>query len=88
MKRQKYGGRQKGTTNKVTKDVRQKIKEVVDSELENIQDTLSKLSPKERTDLLTRLLPFILPKQNEHVIETNEAFNPIQIIITDDHNND
>jgi hypothetical protein len=86
--RVKTGGRKKGSVNKTTKDLREKITEVVGSELENILTTLEKLTEKERTDLLAKLLPFVLPKMNEHIIENNEVFQPIQIIISDDHYND
>ena len=84
--RYKTGGRQKGTCNKTTKDLREKIKEVVDMELQNIEAILGKLTEKERTDLLAKLLPFVLPKMNEHFVESKEPFNPIQIIITDENN--
>ena len=84
--RVKTGGRQKGSVNRTTKDLREKIQELVDSELQNIETILGKLTEKERTDLLAKLLPFVLPKMNEHFVESKEAFQPIQIIITDDHN--
>jgi hypothetical protein len=86
--RAKTGGRQKGSVNKTTKELRERIKDIVDSELENIEAILGKLTEKERTDLLAKLLPFVLPKMNEHIIENNEVFQPIQIIISDDHYND
>ena len=84
--RAKTGGRRKGSVNKTTKELRERIKEIVDSELENIETILGKLTEKERTDLLAKLLPFVLPKMNEHIIENNEVFQPIQIIITDENN--
>jgi hypothetical protein len=84
--RAKTGGRKKGSVNRTTKDLREKIKEIVDSELQNIETILGKLTEKERTDLLAKLLPFVLPKMNEHFVESKEHFTPIQIIITDDHN--
>jgi DNA repair exonuclease SbcCD ATPase subunit len=86
--RAKTGGRQRGSVNKTTKELRERIKEVVDMELQNIEAILEKLTEKERTDLLTKLLPFVLPKMNEHFVESKEPFNPIQIIISDDHYND
>ena len=83
--RVKTGGRQKGSVNKTTKELRQRIQDIVNSELENIDSIIGKLTEKERTDLLAKLLPFVLPKMNEHIIENTEVFNPIQIIITDEN---
>ena len=83
--RVKTGGRQKGSVNRTTKELRERIQDVVNSELENIDFIIGKLTEKERTDLLAKLLPFVLPKMNEHIIENTEVFKPIQIIITIDN---
>lgn len=60
-------GRPKGASNRTTKEMRQIIKEYISNELENVDSLLEKLSPKERLDILTKLLPFVLPKQQEIV---------------------
>jgi len=44
----KHGGRQKGTPNKLTKELRSVLKEVIYNELENIEERLDQLEPKHR----------------------------------------
>ena len=59
----KYGGRQKGTPNRLTREVRDILKDVVYQELSLVQENLSKLEPKDRIDLLIKLIPFVCPKR-------------------------
>ena len=58
----KYGGREKGTPNRLTKELRTILKNVLYNELENIEELLETLEPKERIELVIKLIPFILPK--------------------------
>lgn len=58
----KLGGREVGTTNKLTKEVRAVLKEVVNNELCNLPESLNKLDTKERLEIMIRLLPYVLPK--------------------------
>jgi len=60
----KTGGRVAGTPNKVTSELRKTLKAIVASELESLPGTLVELSPRERLDLLIKLLPFCMPKVN------------------------
>ena len=53
----KYGGRQKGTPNKLTKELRSVLKDILYQELEQIQEHLETLNPKERVELLIKLMP-------------------------------
>jgi hypothetical protein len=64
-KRTKYGGRQKGTPNKLTFDLRASISEILDKELISLPKRLEWLSDKERLDVLIRLLPYVIPKMSE-----------------------
>ena len=43
----KYGGRKKGTPNKLTKELREVLKNVLYNEIENIEESLESLEPKE-----------------------------------------
>jgi hypothetical protein len=72
---EKTGGRVKGTPNKVTKDVRQLLNDIVQSNIANIEDDLKKLTSKERLQIITGLLPYVVPKlQNiEAMIETKSG---------------
>ena len=53
----KYGGRQKGTPNRITKELRTLLKDILYQELEQEQETLELLEPKERIELLIKLMP-------------------------------
>lgn len=71
----KYGGRSKGTPNKLTKELRSVLKGVVYNELETIQDKFEGLEPKERLELLIKLLPFVLPKVESASHTINEPLD-------------
>ena len=58
----KTGGRQKGTSNKVTQDVRALLKEVVSKELSEVDKLLKDVEPRDRLEFIIRLLPYTLPK--------------------------
>ena len=71
----KYGGRQKGTPNRMTKELRSVLKDVLYQELEQIQTHLDTLKPKERVELLIKLVPFVLPKVTSISHTTNEPLD-------------
>ena len=71
----KYGGRQKGTPNKLTKELRSVLKDILYQELEQIQEHLDALNPKERVELLIKLMPYILPKVTTISHTTNEPLD-------------
>ena len=71
----KYGGRQKGTPNRMTKELRSVLKDVLYQELEQIQTHLDILKPKERVELLIKLMPFVLPKVTSISHTTNEPLD-------------
>jgi hypothetical protein len=76
-KRQKTGGRQKGTPNKITSDLRQVLQIIITSEIQNLASDLSQLSTKEKIDAIIKLLPFVLPKMDsiEITYQENELMN-------------
>jgi hypothetical protein len=61
----KTGGRVAGTPNRVTSELRKTLKAIVAGELESLPGTLAELQPRERLDLLIKLLPFCMPKVNQ-----------------------
>ena len=71
----KYGGRQKGTPNKLTKELRTVLKDILYQELEQIQERLDTLKPKERIELLIKLFPYALPKVTSVSHTTNEPLD-------------
>ena len=58
----KFGGRQKGTPNRLTKELRAVLKDLIHEELETLQERMDHLDPKERLEVLVKLLPYVLPK--------------------------
>jgi hypothetical protein len=72
-KRIKTGGRNAGTENHTTKELRKVLKEFIDNELLNIKDLLYELPTKDRLDFIIKLLPYVLAKLATEVI-TNDGF--------------
>ena len=68
----KYGGRKKGTPNKMTKELRSVLKEVLYSELENIEERFDQLEPKQRIELMIKLMPYVFPKLESITHTANE----------------
>jgi len=60
----KYGGRQKGTPNRMTKELRSVLKDILYQELNDIEKRFEELEPKTRIELLIKMMPFVLPKTN------------------------
>lgn len=71
----KYGGRQKGTPNRITKELRTLLKDILYQELEQVQERLELLEPKERIELLIKLMPYALPKVTSVPHTTNEPLD-------------
>lgn len=79
VKRKKYGGRKKGTPNKDTKELRERVSDLIDNNFDRIQADLDQLEPKERLDFLVKLLEYGLPKlqrvENEMFFEQSIPVN-------------
>jgi hypothetical protein len=68
-KRQKAGGRAKGTQNKVTREIKDFYKELIEKNLYQIETDLMELSPKDRLEIILKLSEFIVPKlQRSHQV--------------------
>ena len=65
----KYGGRQKGTPNRITKELRSLLKDVMYDEIVALQERLDALNPKERIE---ELMPYVIPKVTSVSHTTNE----------------
>ena len=66
-------GRPKGTPNKTTAELKELIKTFVENEIEEAENLLIELTPKERLDILCKLLPYVLPKQTELISDSDRA---------------
>ena len=71
----KYGGRTKGTPNRLTKELRTVLKDVVYRELESIELRLDELDPKERIELTIKLMPYVFPKLQSISHNANEPLD-------------
>ena len=58
----KFGGRTKGTPNRLTKEVRSILKEVLYDEISQLNKHFEELEPKVRIELLIKLMPYVCPK--------------------------
>jgi hypothetical protein len=59
---QKTGGRLAGTPNKITNDLRMKINTIVEKNIDEIESDLAALDPKDRLQIIEKLLAYCLPK--------------------------
>jgi len=59
----KTGGRQKGTSNKLSGTVKEMITQFVTNEIQHLPALLNQLESKEKAEYIIKLLPYILPKK-------------------------
>lgn len=63
-KRTKHGGRKKGTPNKVTKDLRGWLVDVLNDHRDTIQtDLMAIVEPEKRLMIFEKLMQYVIPKQ-------------------------
>ena len=67
--RTKTGGRKKGTPNRTTKELKSVIHKVVEEHLETIESDLQALEPKDRLNVILKLVDYVLPKPKEQKID-------------------
>lgn len=76
----KTGGREKGTSNKLSIAIRETLVEVL-SEYNNdtLRSDLNDLTPSERIKAITNLYRLTLPPMNPELPESNQEITPIVI---------
>ena len=84
----KTGGRAKGTLNRTTTETKELLQNIVSKELDNIVVLLEKLEPKERIDAIIKLLPYIVPKQQEIAIDNKATVSGITVTIVNPNEDD
>jgi hypothetical protein len=77
--REKTGGRQKGVLNKNTAELKVFLKEIIEKELDKFDEMMEGLPPKERMEVVIKILPYVLPKQSEVSVTENDP--PKKILI-------
>ena len=65
----KTGGREKGTPNKLTFQIRQILSNALAEEIENLPEILAQLEPVQKIDAICKLSKFVLPSINPVDIE-------------------
>lgn len=62
----------------LTTDLRKTLKAMIQKEFEALPETLKELEPKERLNILCKLMPFVLPKVESVDSESGEPgyWNP------------
>lgn len=75
--RRKTGGRSKGTQNRTTTETKELLQKIVNKEIDSLSLLLEQLEPNDRINALSKLLPYIVPKQNE--ITANVSANVMAI---------
>ena len=77
-------GRPKGSLNRTTQRTKKAIEKIVSNELKNIDELLGQLEPKERLDVLIKLLPYIVPKNRHIEVDVdvqNHQFQPVTLTV-------
>lgn len=73
------GGRPRGSENKVTKELRERVNDLIELNWETIQIDFEQLEPAERINLIIKFLEFSIPKLQRTNVTTEK---PEQIKIT------
>ena len=71
----KFGGRTKGTPNRLTKELRTLLKDILYDELDKTQEYLEQIEPKERLEIIIKLMPYVFPKVQNTSHTTNEPLD-------------
>lgn len=59
----------------ITKDLRQTLKSILQQEVENLPSRLDELEPKDRLNVLCKLIPFVFPRVNSVSHTANEPMD-------------
>ena len=72
-------GRPKGAINKNSAETKELLRQIITNQLEDVELLLNELPPRDRVDAIIKLLPYIMPKQNEIVLEDKNVFTPLTV---------
>jgi hypothetical protein len=62
-------GRPAGSQNKVTVEIRQRINDIVENQLQTFESDLQAIEPKDRLQMIEKLLSYLIPKMQAQSIE-------------------
>jgi len=68
----KTGGREQGTPNKITGELREVLTTALEGELNKVKNYFNSIEePEKKLELLSKFLPYVLPKLNAIEMEGN-----------------
>lgn len=77
----KFGGREKGTPNKTTEEIRERFQLLISDNLEKLNEDLAGLDPEKRLKYIIELSKFVIPTLRATDLKANgKDFTPIRII--------
>jgi CHASE3 domain sensor protein len=79
--------RLQGSKNKLTAEIKQRIYDALNTTIDNLETDLQQLTTKERLEIFSRLLPYILPKLKETDLTVTDTQNPSEIRVNIIHPN-
>lgn len=82
-KGKKFGGRQRGTGNKISAALKEVLNEYCMNEFQYLNANIERLTLSERLVFFLKVLPFVLPKNGVPEANTGEA-SKVPIIIFSD----
>jgi hypothetical protein len=62
MKGRKTGGRVKGSLNKSTSELREKLFTIINNQFETFEKDFENLTSKEKFDIIIKLMPYAIPR--------------------------
>lgn len=79
--RKKTGGRDKGTLNKTTAELREKFTLLIESNFNKLQTDIDLLEPKDRIKTILELTKFVIPtlKATDLTVESEQFVNMINL---------
>ena len=69
----KFGGRQKGSGNQVTTKTKLAISKLIEDSLEGLKEDLAQLTPKDRLNVVTGLLKYVIPTLKASEVKVDAA---------------
>lgn len=82
----KTGGRESGTPNKMTIDLRNIVKSFIDKNIDEMQFCFEQLEPKEKLIFIEKMLQYCLPKMQSIAVtpeKENSNSQPPVFVFTD-----
>lgn len=72
----KTGGREAGTLNKTTSELRNTIQSFIEKNIDEMQKNFDLLEPKDKLMFIEKLLNYTLPKAHDLIINDNRDLQP------------